>query len=156
MGLLGAHLYQCTSCHCCERLCLTLVHFFLRLFQGIFPFHDEWFMSTPAHTDLSVQQFLTKNSMTPCDPPSLFTQSCPPWLCLFVSLDEKNSQRETFCQCGRGEQKMAEALKGNKINEFKYCFELLKAHLNRCIQQRVLWRWLMFKLVRINTQFLYK
>ena len=36
-------------------------------------------MSAPAQTELSVQQFLTKNGMTPRAPPSLVTrsQSCP-------------------------------------------------------------------------------
>ena len=34
--------------------------------QCICPFHDGWFMCTPAHTMLNFQQFLTKNSMTSC------------------------------------------------------------------------------------------
>ena len=33
--------------------------------QCVCPFHDGWFMSTPAHTTLSVWQFLTKNGMIP-------------------------------------------------------------------------------------------
>ena len=43
--------------------------FFGRLFQHICTFHDGWFTSTPAHTTLSVQQFLTKNGMTPMPHP---------------------------------------------------------------------------------------
>ena len=53
------------------------------------------------------------------------------FVCLFVSLDEKSPQRETFCQCGRDETKkqrnketnMAEELKGIKIDKLKNCFE---------------------------------
>ena len=107
--------------------------FFLKtLFQCICPFPDGWFMNIPAHTVLSVQQFLTKNVMP--HPPSLFTWSHPQWLFLFVSLDEKSLQRETFCQCGRGETKIAEALKGFKINKYKNCFEQWKKHFSRCTE----------------------
>ena len=53
---------------------------------------------------------------------------------LFVFPQMKESlQRETFCLCGRGETKMAEALKDIKINEFKNCFDQWKKHLNRYI-----------------------
>ena len=50
--------------------------FFWRLFHCICPFHDGWFMSSSAHTTLSVQQFLTKNGW-PHVPPSLFTHLVP-------------------------------------------------------------------------------
>ena len=43
--------------------------FFWRLFQHICPLHDGWFTSAPAHTTLSVQQFLTKNGMFPMSQP---------------------------------------------------------------------------------------
>ena len=39
--------------------------FFWRLFQHVCPFHEGWFTRIPAHTALSVQQFLTKNGMVP-------------------------------------------------------------------------------------------
>ena len=42
---------------------------FLRLFQSACLFHDRWFASAPAHTALSVHQFLTKNCMTPMPHP---------------------------------------------------------------------------------------
>ena len=58
VGVLGSHLYQCTSWHCCERLHSDSVDFFKRVFQRICPFHDGWFTSTPAYTTLGVQQFL--------------------------------------------------------------------------------------------------
>ena len=51
-------------------------------------------------------------------------------------------------------QKTAEALNGIKINHFKNCFEHWKntSWWVYCIKWRVLWRWLEFKYVRINTQ----
>ena len=42
--------------------------FFLRLFQYLCPFHDGWFRSALAHSALSIQQILTKSSMTPMHP----------------------------------------------------------------------------------------
>ena len=65
---------------------------------------------------LSIQQFLTKISMTPMPHPS-----CSPdlassnfFVCLFLP-DEESPQRETFCLCGRGKTKeMAEALNNSK------------------------------------------
>ena len=63
-------------------------------------------MSTPAHTTLSVQQFLTKNSMTPSPMPY------PPYKPDFDLSDffcfprlKKSPEREMFCQCGGGETK---------------------------------------------------
>ena len=88
-------------------------------------------MSTPAHTMLSVEQFLTKNGMTPIPHPP-YSSDLKPHDFVVVSLDEKYPQRETFHQCGRGEQKMAEALKGIKIDEFKTGLNSGKS-LSRCI-----------------------
>ena len=63
--------------------------------------------------------------------------ACAPSLApsdFFVSLDEKRPQRETYGRYGRGEtKKMAETLKGIKIEEFKNCFEEWKKCLDRYI-----------------------
>ena len=58
------------------RGCVQLSEFSLKT-QCVCPFHDGWFMSTPGHTMLSVQQFLTKTQHDPHAPPFLFTQSHP-------------------------------------------------------------------------------
>ena len=91
-------------------------------------------MRAPAHTTLSVQQFLL--ILMPHPPYS----SAPALSDLFLFPQIKKSlQRETFCQCGRGEtKKTAEALKAIKNEEFKTCFEQWKNHLDRCIKWRVL------------------
>ena len=122
-------MYQCTSWSCCERLCLASVIFFFRLFQHICPFHDGWFTSTPAHTALSVQQFLTKTfvwpSMTSVPPPSLFTWSSPEQLFFWFPWWQNVLKGERFASVEKMKQtnkKMAEALKGIKIKEFKHCF----------------------------------
>ena len=65
VSVLGTHPYQCASWRCCERLRSASVNFFWRFFHHVCPFHNGGFTSAPAHTALSVQQFLTKNDMTP-------------------------------------------------------------------------------------------
>ena len=93
--VLGTHLYQCTSWHCCEKLHSASVNFFENSFN-ICPLHDGWFTSTPAHTALSVQQFLTKISMNPmphplCSPLCSFRIS--PWMTFFYFLRWKMSSK---------------------------------------------------------------
>ena len=46
---------------------------------------------------------------------------------------KKITQKEMFCQCGRGETKNSKALKGIKMDEFKNCSEQWKKLLNSCI-----------------------
>ena len=134
-SVLGTHLYQCNIRCCCERLCSASVIIFWRLFQCICPFHDGWFTSTPAHTALSIQQFLTKNGTTPCPTIPIY-QSCPKWLLFWVSPDEKTKvlKRGCFASVEDIKQKTAEALKGIKINKFKDCFEQWeRKHFDMCI-----------------------
>ena len=77
---------------------------------------------------LSVQQFLTKSSMTPVlhHPIHLILPRVT-FFPVVVSPDGKSPQREVFRRCGRGEtnnnKKTAETLKGIKINKFKNCSE---------------------------------
>ena len=81
------------------------------------------FLSAPAHTALSAQQFLTNNGIThPPYSPDLVPRN----LFLFLSQDEKSSQRKHFADVEEVKQKMAEAIKGIKIEEFKNCFEQCK------------------------------
>ena len=121
VSVLGTHLYQCSAS--VVRSCFWLQWICLKLFQQICPFHDGWFTSTPAHTALSVQQFLTKNCMTPC--PTLPIHLISPWKLIFVYPHENILQMETFCWCGRGKQ-------GIKMNEFKNHFEQWKKVSIKC------------------------
>ena len=54
-------------------------------------------------------------------PPSLFTPFYPEWL-FFVSLVEKSPQRETFCQCGRGETKNSRSTKRHQNRQVQKLF----------------------------------
>ena len=71
-------------------------------------------MSTPAHKALSVQQFLTKNSMTPLPHPPYSSNLTSSDIFCFVSPDENSPQREMFCQCGRREKKNGRSTKSSK------------------------------------------
>ena len=118
--VLGTHLYQCTSWLCCERLHSASGNFFLR--QHFCPFHHGviYHRTCPHPTECSAV-FDKKTARPPCPTPSIHLLS--PWATCFCFPGWKSPQRETFCKCGRGETKMAEALKGITIDKLKYCFE---------------------------------
>ena len=132
VSVLGIHLYQYTSWWCCEKLCLASVNFFWRLFQRICSFHDGWLTSAPAHTALSVQQFLTKNSLTSIAHPP-YSPDLAPSDFFFVSPDEKSPQRATFCQCGRGATKNGRSTKSHENPRVQKLFWIVEKCLNRCI-----------------------
>ena len=87
-------------------------------------------------------------------PPSLFTWSHPKPL-FFVFPQMKNPQRETFCQCGRGETKNSRSTQRHQNKQVQKLFWAVEktSWYVHCIKWRVLWRWLKFKHVRISTQF---
>ena len=77
-------------------------------------------MSTLAHTVLNVQQFLTKNSMAPTPHHAYSPKRL--LLCLFLCMEEVFKGKH-LADVEELKQKMTEALKGIKIDEFKNCFE---------------------------------
>ena len=79
-------------------------------------------MSAPAHTALSVQQFLTKKGKTPCPTLPIHQILTQVTFFSFVFSDEKCPQRKRFVDVEEMKQKIAE-LKGIKIAEFEKCFE---------------------------------
>ena len=85
-------------------------------------------MSAPAHTTLSVQQFLTKNLMAPVPHPPCSPDLSPSdflFVCLFPWVKNVHTGKG-FAHVEEVKQKMAESLKGIKINEFKNCVEQWK------------------------------
>ena len=80
---------------------------------------------------LSVQKFVTKNSMCPTLPIHLIL----PRVTVFVSSAEKVLKGKWFADVQEVKQNPA-TLKGIKINEFKNCSEQWKKHLNRCIASK--------------------
>ena len=89
-------------------------------------------MSAPAQTSLSVQQFLTKDGMSPMPHPPYLPDLAPATFCLFPWM-KKVLKRKHFANEEELKQKIAESLKGIKIDEFKNCFEQWKKCLDRCI-----------------------
>ena len=111
-------------------------------------------MSTPAHTVLSVQQFLTENGMAPMPRHAYSPDLTPSDIFLFTQM--KNVLKgKWFPDAEEVKQKKAEALKGINIDKFKNsleqwenvslgilidkfqnCFEQRKKHLDRCITSK--------------------
>ena len=136
------------------RLCLALVNFFWRLFQRICPFHDGWLMSAPAHTTRSVQQLLTNNSMTRLPQPPYSPDFAPSNIFLFPQM-KKVLKGKCVAKVEEMRQKKAETLKKHQNHQIQNLFWAVgkKSWLVYCVKWRVLWRWLKFKHVKINTQF---
>ena len=103
VGILGTHLYQCTSWCCCERLPLDSVNFFWRLNAfAHYMMGDLWMHLPTPHWVFS--NFWPKNARPLVSHP--ITLSCP-WAIfyLFASLDEKIFLKRNVCWCGRGNRK---------------------------------------------------
>ena len=75
------------------------------------------------------------------------------FLLLFVSLDEKSSEKKTLCQCGRGETKNVRSTKRHQNHEFQKCLNSGK-NVSKVLHQMqsTLKVTLKFEYVRINTQ----
>ena len=74
-------------------------------------------MSAPAHTTLSVQQFLTKNDMTPMPHPP-YSLSLTLNNCFLFPQMKKVLKWKYFANVEEVKQKMAEAIKGIKSDVF--------------------------------------
>ena len=106
--------------------------FFEDSFNAFAHFIDGWFTSTTTHTVLSVEQFLPKNGMTLMLHPPCSSHLNWSDFSLFVSPNEKVLKGKHFANVEEVKQKIAEALKGIKISEFKNFFKQWKKCLNRC------------------------
>ena len=82
-------------------------------------------MSTPSYLALSIQQFLTKNGMTLVPHPPYLLNLSPSNYFLFP-LMKKVLKGKRFANVQEVKEKMAEALKGIKIDELKNRFEQWK------------------------------
>ena len=80
-------------------------------------------MGTPAHTALSVQQFLIKTSMSPMSNPPYSADLAPSNLFLFLWMKNVLKGKDFACmEEVKQQKKTAEAVKGIKINGFKNLF----------------------------------
>ena len=82
-------------------------------------------------TQLCVHQFLTKPTWPPS--PTLPIHLFSPWGTAPYTPEEKLLKGKCFADVQEMKQKMVEALKSIKINEFKNCFEQQKKRLERHI-----------------------
>ena len=78
-------------------------------------------MRVPAHTSLSVQQFLTKHGMTSMSHPPYSPHLTPNNYFLFPQM-KTVLRGKHFADVEEVKQKMAEALKGIKTDKFKKLF----------------------------------
>ena len=130
MSVLGTHLCQRTSCHCCERLHWTPL--FLRLLNAFAHF---MMGGLPAHlltTCWVFSSFWPKMAWPPYPTLPIHLFSLPSYFFCFPGW--KSPQRRMCCWCGRDEiKKIVEVLKDIKMDKFKNCFEQWKKHLDRSI-----------------------
>ena len=104
MSVIGTYLYLCTSRHCCERLHLTSMNFFARLFQPFahFMMGDLWVYLPTPHWVIS--SFWPKTAWPSCPHPPYSPYLTPSdFFCL--SRWKKSLQREMFSPCRRSETK---------------------------------------------------
>ena len=128
--------------------------FFWRLFQPTGPLPDGWFTNAPAHTLLSRQQFLTKNSVTPVPHPSYSPHLAPRDYILFPWM-KKVLRGKHLVDVEEVKQKNGRSTKRHqnwKVQKLLWAVEKTSRWVC-CIKWRVLWRWRKFKRVRINAQF---
>ena len=122
MSVLGTHLDQCTSWHCCERLCSASVNFFFFwkllmclpiswwvIYESTWPKRTEW---SAVFDQKWHDSFLTH----PISPEQFF---------LFLRM-KKVLRGTCFADVEEVIQKIAGTLKGIKLDKFKNCFEQWK------------------------------
>ena len=155
MSVLGTHLYQRTSWWCCKRLCSVSVNFF----EDSTHLPLSWWViyECSCHTMLRVQQSLTKYGMTPkmALPPPIHLIS--PWATgFFFVFPMKKVLKGTFADVEEVKPKNDRSTKRYQNQHVHKLFWAVEetSRWVYCIEWRVLWRWLEFNRVRINTQFL--
>ena len=106
----------------------------------------------PHHAECSA--VFDQKRHDPCAPPPYSPDLTPEQL-FFVSPEEKVLRGNRFTDVEEAKQKMVEALKGIRINEYKNCFEQWKkVSVGVLHQMESTLKVTEVKNVRINTQFL--
>ena len=151
MRVLGTHLYQCTSWWCCERPWV-----FLKTLSTYLPVSGWVFYAHNCPQGRGFSSFLSKTAWPLC--PTLTSHQISPRVTFFVCLFpwmKKVLKGKWVADVEKVKQKTAKTVKGIKIDEFKDSWAVGKKFwLVHCIKWRVVWRWLKFTHVRINTQLL--
>lgn len=95
----------------------------------------DWFFhhdNAPAHTALSVRQFLTKNDMTPVPHPPYSPDLAPCDFFLFPRM-KREMKGKRFADVAEVKKKTTEALSSITKDEFKQCFDTWIKRLDKCI-----------------------
>ncbi|PNF35638.1 hypothetical protein B7P43_G18390, partial [Cryptotermes secundus] len=95
----------------------------------------DWFFhhdNAPAHTALSVLQFLTKNGMTPVPHPPYSPDLAPCDFFLFPRM-KRDVKGKRFADVAEVKEKTTEALSSISKDEFRQCFEKWNKRLDKCI-----------------------
>ena len=101
-------------------------------FSTHLPISYWWVMGAPAHTMLCVQQFPTKNDMIPRSHHPYSPDLALSNFFMFSQM-ENVPKGKRFADREEVKQRMADALKGIKIDEIKNCFEQWRKHFSKCI-----------------------
>ena len=98
----------------------------------------EWLLhheNAPAHTTLSVRQFLMKNGMTTALHPPYSPDLAPCDFFLFPRM-KRGLKGKCFQNVEEVSEKMTEALKAITLQEFQNCFEQWKKRWDKCIDSQ--------------------
>jgi len=98
----------------------------------------EWLLhhdNFPAHTALSVRQFLMKNGMTTALHPSYFPDLAPCDFFLFPRM-KRDLKGKRFQNVEEVREKTTEALKAITLQDFQNCFEHRKKRWDKCIDSQ--------------------
>jgi len=90
---------------------------------------------SPAHTALSVRQFLMKNVMTTASHPLYSPDLAPCDFFLFPRL-KRDLKGKRFHNVEEVREKTMEALKALPLQEFQNCFEQWKKRWDKCIDSQ--------------------
>ena len=154
MNVLEIYLYQCTSWRCCERLRSALVSFS----EGSFNMFAHFTMGDlQAHLSKLCwvfSSFWPEVAGPPCRTLLFNGSRTPSILSLFPQM-KKRYQGKHFANVKEVKQEKAKHWKAS-LSSRTVLSSGKKSLLVFCIKWRVLWRWLKFKHVRINTKFFNK
>ena len=133
MSVLGTHLYQCNSWRLLWEVVLTFSEFFLKSLSAGLPISQWMIYKHSCLHSTECSAVFDQKWHDPCAPPFLFTWSHPKWLFFCFTGWKKSSKGNILPMWDRWNKKMAEALKGIRIDKFQTALSGGKKCLGRCI-----------------------
>ena len=98
---------------------------------------SDWFLhnNAPAHTALSVQQFLAKNNMTVIPHPPYSSDLVPYDFLMFPRM-KSQMKGKRFADVSEVKKKTLEVLNNISTEEFQKCFQQWEKHWYKCIESK--------------------